>query len=314
MSQTAIDERLADEIEALRAILLDDELTITETDSGKPQEIETLIFPSTGEDELSQYVCIKLIVKLLPGYPDVSPTINLKNPRGLDENTIKEIQQDLNSKCQELIGQPVVFELIEIIKEHLTKSNLPTGQCVICLYGFREQDQFVKTECFHYFHSHCLATHLATAEDYYNEEQDKLPQWQRNTSNGFQAFCPVCREPITVDIKSLQVAPPPADLELSTEFSVTAELLEMQCKMQELFLHQQKRGGIIDLEAEEVKLLVTTQDLSGNNEQASVSGHGNSSSGNSINKRSNHSNSNENYNHHRSNHRGHYSKKDAAFR
>ncbi|XP_076662615.1 E3 ubiquitin-protein ligase RNF25 isoform X1 [Halictus rubicundus] len=263
MSDTVIDERVTDEIEALKAILLDDELNIKVNERGEPECIEIVLFPSTGEDSQSQYVCAILIVQLPKGYPDVSPTINLKNPRGLDEETVKLMQSDAEAKCKDFIGQPVMFELIELIREHLTRSNLPTDQCAICLYGFRERDEFTKTECYHYFHSHCLAAHVAAAERYYREEQEKLPQWQQDTKNKFQAICPVCRESINCDVESLWSAPLPIDVEAATDFSVTAELKELQKQMAALFLRQQQRGGIIDLEAEGVKLLVRTEDESG---------------------------------------------------
>lgn len=70
----------------------------------------------------------------------------------------------------------------------MTKSNLPTGQCAVCLYGFREGDEFTKTECYHHFHSHCLASHVAAADRYYREEQEKLPQWQQDSSKQFQVI------------------------------------------------------------------------------------------------------------------------------
>jgi len=53
-------------------------------------------------------------VRLPLGYPDVSPTINLRNPRGLDEDTVKLMQSDAETKCKDFIGQPVMFELIEV--------------------------------------------------------------------------------------------------------------------------------------------------------------------------------------------------------
>lgn len=70
----------------------------------------------------------------------------------------------------------------------------------------------------------------------------------------------MCRESINCDVESLYSAPPPIDVETATDFSVTAELRELQRKMAVLYLHQQQRGGIIDLEAEEVKMLVRTED------------------------------------------------------
>lgn len=75
-----------------------------------------------------------------------------------------------------------------------------------------------------------------------------------------QAICPVCRESINCDVESLWSAPPPIDVEAATDFSVTAELRELQKRMADLYLRQQQRGGIIDLEAEGVKMLVRTED------------------------------------------------------
>lgn len=49
---------------------------------------------------------------------------------------------------------------------------------------------------------------------------------------------------------------------------MTAELRALQAKMAALFLHQQSRGGIIDVEAEESKLLVLT-DSGGDRQQDS---------------------------------------------
>ncbi|KAJ8687139.1 hypothetical protein QAD02_022933 [Eretmocerus hayati] len=255
-----VDERVTDEIEALRAILLDDELQILENDRGEPESIETVVFPSTGEDSQSQYVCVKLVVKLPSGYPDITPLVSLRNPRGLDEDTVRQIQYDADNKCRDFLGQPVMFELIELVREHLTKSNLPTGQCAVCLYGFREGDEFIKTECYHHFHSYCLAAHVAATKRYYQEEQEKLPLWQQDSTDKFQALCPVCREPINCSVENLKGAPPPIDVETATDFALTQELMDMQQKMSELYLRQQQRGGIIDLEAEGVKLLVTTED------------------------------------------------------
>ncbi|XP_044596170.1 E3 ubiquitin-protein ligase RNF25 [Cotesia glomerata] len=258
MSKDTIDERLSEEIEALCAILLDNEFKIQKNDRGFPDTIEIQIFPSTGEDPQSQYVCITLIVHLVSDYPDIPPKISLKNPRGLDESTLKIIQKELEVKCQKFSGQPVVFELIELVREHLTQKNLPTGQCVVCLYGFRDGDKFTKTECYHYFHSHCLAAHIIASERYYREELDKLPQWQQDITKEFKALCPVCREVINCDMNTLSLAPPPVDVEAATTFSISSELRDLQLKMSALYLHQQQQGGIIDPEAEEIKMLLRT--------------------------------------------------------
>lgn len=148
--------------------------------------IETTVLPTVGEDLDSQYVCVTLQVFPTPGYPDVQPKFQLRNPRGLDDSSIESIRRSIQEKLTESIGSPVVFDLIEVIREHLTESNLPSGQCVVCLYGFQEGDQFTKTVCYHYLHSYCLARHLMASQRNHQEEMDKLPVWQQKLAKVFQ--------------------------------------------------------------------------------------------------------------------------------
>ncbi|KXJ84258.1 hypothetical protein RP20_CCG018887 [Aedes albopictus] len=243
-------DALIDEVESLEAILMDD-VKITRNSSGIPEMIETTVFPTVGEEVDSQYVCITLQVLPGPTYPDVKPTIRLKNPRGLDDHIINNIESAVRQKLDESVGQPVVFDLIDIIREHLTESNLPSGQCVICLYGFQEGDAFTKTVCYHYLHSHCLACHLNASKRNYDEELSKMPVWKQKETKPYQAQCPVCREPIEVEVEPLSKCRPPSELINAPKFRVTDELKTLQAQMSRLYLHQKSRGGIIDLDAEE---------------------------------------------------------------
>ncbi|KAL1396306.1 hypothetical protein pipiens_010610 [Culex pipiens pipiens] len=243
-------DALTDEVESLEAILMDD-VQITRNESGYPELIETTVFPTVGEEVDSQYVCITLQVLPVPGYPDVKPNIKLKNPRGLDDHIINCIETAVRQKLDECLGSPVVFDLIDIIREHLTESNLPTGQCVICLYGFQEGDEFTKTVCYHYLHSHCLACHLKASKKNYDEELAKMPGWKQKEAKPYRALCPVCREPIDVDVDPLSKCRPPTELSNAPRFQLTDELKSLQAQMNRLYLHQKSRGGIIDLDAEE---------------------------------------------------------------
>lgn len=252
----SVNERVHEEIEALEAILLDD-ISIVYDAEGRPESIKSTIFPSTANEVNKQYVCVTLEVNLPEDYPDCEPNIKLRNPRGLDDSTIDDIYKAIAEKCKEYLGQPVIFELIELIRESLTESNLPTCHCAVCLYGFIEGDNFTKTECFHYFHSYCLYNHIITTKRHYQEEQDKLPAWQKCTK-GFQASCPVCRESINCDVEELKIALPPKDLENAQNFQVTSDLKILQESMRQLFSYQKSKGGIIDIEAEENKMLLIT--------------------------------------------------------
>ncbi|XP_054738561.1 E3 ubiquitin-protein ligase RNF25 [Anastrepha obliqua] len=242
-------DALKDEVESLEAILMDDVQITRASESDIPEVIETTVFPQVG-DEAEQYVCVTLQVIPTADYPETSPQFKLLRPRGLDDARLEEIKRACNEKLRESLGFPVVFDLIEVVREHLTDSNLPSGQCVICLYGFSDGDEFTRTECFHYLHSYCLGRHLNALRRTYKEEYDKLPSWLQKTADPFQALCPVCREPIKDEEDSLRCAMPPSELENAPEFKLTRELRDLQQRMSALFLKQKSRGGIIDVDAE----------------------------------------------------------------
>lgn len=108
--------------------------------------MEIAVLPSTADDSSSQYVRATLVAKLQTGYPDLPPDVTIKNPRGLDESVVKIIELEIERKIAMMSGEPVLFELIEVVREHLTEQNLPSCPCVICLYGFNPEDEFIKTE------------------------------------------------------------------------------------------------------------------------------------------------------------------------
>lgn len=49
------------------------------------------------------------------------------------------------------------------------------------------------------------------------------------------------------------------ELEKAQNFEVTEELETLQAQMRKLFVYQKSRGGIIDVEAQENKLLLITE-------------------------------------------------------
>ncbi|GAB0088099.1 E3 ubiquitin-protein ligase RNF25 [Sergentomyia squamirostris] len=247
-------------MESLEAILMDDVNILRNPESGFPELIETTVLPTVGGDTTRQYVCVTLQVIPEAGYPDVKPKFKLRNPRGLSESTINAIEEAMRAKLDKNLGQAVIFDLIEIVREHLTESNLPSGSCVVCLYGFCDGDEFTKTICYHYLHSYCLARHLHASKRNYHEEHDKLPAWQKLQAKPFQATCPVCREPISDKVEPLNSAQPPLELENAPNFQLTDEIRDLQTKMQDLFLRQKSRGGIIDVDAEENNVISIDND------------------------------------------------------
>lgn len=54
------------------------------------------------------------------------------------------------------------------------------------------------------------------------------------------------------------MALPPKELDTAQQFEVTTELRKLQAQMKDLYVYQKRRGGIIDIDAEENKLLLIT--------------------------------------------------------
>jgi len=262
-------EEVTEEIEAVTAILDEDTVDIVRNADDSPAEISIKITPLTASEQEKQYVSLTLVVSIPDGYPMTPPTLGVRNPRGLEENAVASLLVDMNSKCEEYTGCPVMFELIEMSREFLTERNVPVVRCIICLNNIQENDQFMKTECLHFFHRHCLGRYITNMlEDY--DEQVKEAQKSNISIKEFQVTCPVCREVIgesRYNLSELLASQPPISEQTEpVKYKISDDVKKLQKKMQELFIKQKEKGGIIDLEAEQKKYLVVTN--SGNDQDS----------------------------------------------
>jgi len=148
------------------------------------------------------------------------------------------------------IGNPMLYDIIELAREYLTACNFPSGiRCSICLFEFAPEDQFMTTECFHYLHSRCLSD--------YAHSTSSLPS--NSISTNLQLICPVCRE--TIIIKQLKTPeeysePYFAQVEVNDGRDLIEEAKQEMRKFDDIYNKQQEQGGIIDEEAERNKFLV----------------------------------------------------------
>ena len=95
--------------------------------------VETEVYPCTALDTQQQYVRVTLEIQLPSTYPDTAPVIRLRNPRGLDDSVLEKIEQQIREKCDDYIGQPVIFEIIEVeLLPLIAVSNI--GITVVYLY------------------------------------------------------------------------------------------------------------------------------------------------------------------------------------
>ncbi|KAF7697695.1 E3 ubiquitin-protein ligase RNF25 isoform X2 [Silurus meridionalis] len=244
------------EIEVLQSIYLDD-LVVTQNQAGG-WRVSVILHPSTGEDCLAQFVRLKLTLDLDSEYPASPPCIAIHHPRGLSDDKLLSLQRSLQLEAEECVGTPVLYQLIQKAKEILTESNIPHGNCVICLYSFKEGEVFTKTSCYHYFHSHCLGRYITHSEEELQErvrelEEDKTRD--REDDEELCVVCPVCRETLRYDLDTLLSSPLPSFPEKEDQ-SLTAEFKTKWAELQKILERQREKGGVIDPEAESNRFLV----------------------------------------------------------
>ncbi|XP_065570736.1 E3 ubiquitin-protein ligase RNF25-like [Artemia franciscana] len=269
-----LENSVVEEVEALQAIFLDS-VDVERDQSGIPLLVRSTLYPATAEDSSQQYVCTDLEISLPKGYPDVSPTIRLRNSRGLSDLVIKQIEEACKRRCVDFKGNPILYELFELVKDHLTNSNRPAGDCPICLFGFHPNDDFVHTECYHHFHKHCLYRYIISTKRGWNEEDQEL------ISHGAalhllnreerKVLCPMCRLTIDLQEEDLANAQSPVEYSQAPESYVTSEdISNIQKGFQSLYLKQKMKGAIID-PTEEPPVLVLNLETSVNSEEPSTS-------------------------------------------
>ncbi|XP_069507699.1 E3 ubiquitin-protein ligase RNF25 isoform X3 [Ambystoma mexicanum] len=249
---------LLQELEVLESIYPQELLVSRGKSRSEPWEIRITLYPATAEDQESQYVRVTLQLSVPPEYPKKAPKICMQNPRGLSDDHLLSISQNLRHVAESGLGGPVLYELLVKAKEILTENNIPYGECVICQYGFQANEAFTKTACYHYFHSHCLARYAHHMEE---EVQSKREEDELNRASppkqDIGVHCPVCREPLTYDLTMLQAAPPPNHpLEV---YSPNKRAIEHQRKLRKIYEKQQAKGGIIDPEAERNRYFISLQ-------------------------------------------------------
>ncbi|XP_051904812.1 E3 ubiquitin-protein ligase RNF25 isoform X2 [Hippocampus zosterae] len=242
------------EIEVLQSIYLDD-LRVTRTHDRR-WEVSLVLYPSTAEDCGSQFVRLGLTLTLDDQYPCSSPVISIHNPRGLSDDKLSSLQRSLELEAESCVGSPILYQLIEKAKEILTESNIPHGNCVICLYGFKEGESFSKTRCYHYFHSHCLGRYARHSEEEIRLRQQEMADDKTDTQHQeLTVVCPVCREPLTYDLGQLMASAAPQLPELDGA-AIRSKFRQKWQELEKVLDRQRSRGGVIDPEEESNRFLI----------------------------------------------------------
>ncbi|XP_033748364.1 uncharacterized protein DDB_G0287625-like [Pecten maximus] len=255
------DSIIHEELEVLESIYIG-ELEVDHDDRGHPSSISLQLHPSTGEDVNKKFVCMTLVLNLPGSYPMELPEIIIRNPRGIGEEELESLHEAINQLAEERRGGHMLYDIIELAKESLTDGNVPHCPCTICLEHFCEGEEFTRTDCYHYFHQHCLYRYVSHTLESLKSEANQRPKYKElGQDDTDKVFCPVCREVIDYDLdhfKSLSQDQVHKDNCLL--YRPSADILQWQVEMAAILETQKQKGGIIDLEEEKNKFLVTAED------------------------------------------------------
>ena len=109
------------EIETLKSIFNEDELNIKRE---KPYQLEILV-NSSNEGDDRNYLKLMLIFDLPDTYPEEVPHFRIKNltPDYINNNTLEKFSDEMRERAQDSIGQMMIFELTDLLKEKITNIN-----------------------------------------------------------------------------------------------------------------------------------------------------------------------------------------------
>lgn len=279
---------IGDELETLRAIYMDDiEIHFFEDFPSRPRLLSYVVEPATANDKANRYVSFTLELILEDNYPFSSPEINVKNPRGLSEGLVRSIYVRLREQAEEGRGNPVLFELMETAKDFITDQKMPNCGCAICLCDFEERenepDDFMRTDCFHFFHIECLTHYveysLAEIGTALEEKLKLNPHAEPDV-----VVCPVCRVTLNATLldtlplcqredsshkskksgkKKTEDRPVVNRRRLSSggwnsiPIDIRQKLEKERKEREKTFKRQKAKGAIIDIEAEKSKYKLT---------------------------------------------------------
>ncbi|EYB84035.1 hypothetical protein Y032_0324g2540 [Ancylostoma ceylanicum] len=261
------------EIEALRSIFGDD--IVIETNQDKSVTVvRRKVRPNDEEGVSSASLVVEF--ELSREYPEVSPNVRLLNPRGISEESHQQLIGEVRQRLADNIGMPIIFDILQhcadFIFEHQHSSSL---SCPICLCPMTSASVSV-TPCDHYAHTECFELHREHTRKQLGE---KLAARDFKMCHDIDRSlrCPVCREVMEQEVEPIlpPSSPPrrgrksaPRERE-STSWQLPVQESQndfdfdwgrwrkQQALLMKIYERQKEKGGIIDLEEERKKNLVT---------------------------------------------------------
>eukprot|EP01097_Dermamoeba_algensis_P001278 TRINITY_DN1488_c0_g2_i2.p1 TRINITY_DN1488_c0_g2~~TRINITY_DN1488_c0_g2_i2.p1 ORF type:complete len:395 (-),score=98.71 TRINITY_DN1488_c0_g2_i2:434-1618(-) len=111
------------EIEALKAIFLEDFLLEPAAKKDKEYSFKLRLVPHPG-DQSRNYCAVLLHISFSRYYPSLPPRINVEKVKGLSDAQLQELTNQLKERSQELVGTGMIFSLCDLTQEYLMSHNI----------------------------------------------------------------------------------------------------------------------------------------------------------------------------------------------
>ncbi|KAJ1348375.1 hypothetical protein KIN20_003666 [Parelaphostrongylus tenuis] len=283
------------EIEALRSIF-GDEIVVETKDDRSLTSVRKKVRPNDEEGVSSASLIVEF--ELGTKYPEIPPEVRIINPRGISEQSHHQLVEEINRMISERIGSPIMFDILQycadFILEHQHSSSL---LCPICLCPMKST-QVSATPCDHYAHSDCLRLHVEHTRKQLGEKLFAR-DFKMCADIDKSLRCPICRVVIDEEIDPIlpsssdkrtrssslkecgnSSSRPSSQQDSHDDFDFDWEKWrQQQASLMVIYERQKEKGGIIDIEKERKKTLVTEDtvvvlsgELDGMTMEPSVSG------------------------------------------
>jgi len=243
---------------ATLSAIYENEIVINYHSNGQVKTLEKSITPSTADDKDSQYVKIDLKFLFEIDAPHTDLQVEFIRSRGLSDERLNDLKNVILSKIKNEDSEGILFEIINMIKDNLTENNFPSNPCPICLSKFKVQDNFIKTPCFHHFHTYCIYKYAKTYQPP-DESLDMLLlpstireklKKQMTVEEGIP--CPQCRKMFVVEVDSLLgIQNEPFD---DDDDITDMDMSNIRNRMQQMAIKyeiQKQKGGVITSKQEQ---------------------------------------------------------------
>uniref|UniRef100_A0A0R3RZS4 RWD domain-containing protein n=1 Tax=Elaeophora elaphi TaxID=1147741 RepID=A0A0R3RZS4_9BILA len=252
---------MAEEVEVLRSIY-GDELVV---EKNLAENESPIVLSMKVQPPLSQSQCstsVHVVIELPEQYPKLSPKVYLRQQRGFDENSTNVLQKNIQEYIEANIDMPIIYDIFQMIQKFVeTEQNFPCTVCPVCLGGFSaEVGAFCISNCDHYIHQNCFMRYVSYTED---EIKRELSEWPKDMQSKVDQVlkCPICRTPLSEqDLSTVNRESITLDEAIVDKGKFEFNWEEWRAKLKELqpiFERQKAKGGLIDLEEERKRYLIT---------------------------------------------------------